>query len=135
MALFFEYEHQVRSEEIDGLGHANNVSYFSWMQEAAIAHSTLQGWSTQAYEDRGWAWLVRTHHIEYRRPALVGELIRIKTWVADMTRFTSLRKFEMYRDQALIARAETNWAFVDIRQGKLMAIPQEVSAAFEIPAE
>ena len=88
MPVYFEYQHTVLPEEIDGLGHANNVSYFAWMQAAAIAHSALQGWPTEAYQEQGWAWMVRTHQIEYRRPALVGEQIRIKTWVADMTRFT-----------------------------------------------
>jgi len=132
MPIDFDHEHLVRPEEIDALGHANNVSYFIWMQEAAVAHSSRQGWPTEAYQARGWAWLVRTHQIEYRRPALVGESIRIRTWVADMTRYTSRRKFEMYRGTSLIARAETNWAFVDLNQGRLLPIPLEVSSAFEI---
>lgn len=132
MPIYFEHVHEVRLDEMDALGHANNVAYFAWMQEAAIEHSRVQGWSTEAYQEQGWAWMVRTHQIEYRRPALAGEMIRIRTWVADMTRFTSRRKFEMYRDSALIARAETNWAFVDLKQGRLLPIPEAVSSAFEI---
>jgi len=133
MPVYFDYEHEVQPGEIDSLGHANNVAYFGWMQSAAIEHSRVQGWGPADYQKRGWAWMVRTHQIEYRRPALVGDVVRIQTWVADMTRFTSRRKFAMYRRNQLLARAETNWAFVDLRQGKLLAIPFEVSSAFEIP--
>jgi len=134
MSIYFEYEHVVQDEEIDPLGHANNIEYFAWMQAAAIGHSAIQGWSTEKYRERGWAWLVRTHQIEYRRPALSGDVIRVRTWVADMQRFTSRRKYEMYRESSLIARAETNWAFVDVQQGRLLPIPAEVSSSFEIPA-
>lgn len=132
MPITFDYEHQVAEHEIDQLGHASNIAYFQWMQAAAIAHSTVQGWSTEAYQEKGWAWLVRTHAIEYRRPALTGEIIIVRTWVADMHRFTSRRRFEMFREQKLIAKAETNWAFIDLNHGKLLPIPAEVSTAFEV---
>ena len=40
MPAIYLYSHTVRPEEIDGLGHVNNVCYVSWMQDAAMAHST-----------------------------------------------------------------------------------------------
>ncbi|WP_437201935.1 acyl-CoA thioesterase [Planctomicrobium sp. SH664] len=132
MPLFFHFEHTVAATEIDQQGHANNVAYFQWLQDAAIAHSTLQGWSGEAYRDRNWAWVVRTHFIEYRRPLFAGESIVVKTWVADMKKFTSLRKYQVYRGEQLMARAETNWAFVDLREGRLIAIPPDVAGSFEI---
>lgn len=133
MPIYYEYLHSVRDGEIDELGHANNTAYFQWMQSAAIAHSSEQGWPMERYREKGWAWLVRRHEIEYRRPVLSGAEVRIRTWVADMNRFTSLRKFEMYCGQLLMARAETNWAFVDLQNGRLRAIPEEVAAAFQLP--
>ena len=137
MPAFFEYSHQVTEDEIDPQGHANNVAYLSWMQSAAIEHSRVQGWSPGEYAACGWAWVVRSHFIEYRRPALLGDLIQIRTWVSDMNKFTSLRKYEILRAEGprLLARAETNWAFIDRTHGKLMAVPEDVSVAFEIVSE
>lgn len=132
MPAIFLYEHVVREDEIDPQGHVNNVAYFAWMQNAAIAHSTAQGWSPEGYRQQNWAWVVRSHFIEYRRPAFAGDRITLKTWVADMNRFTSLRKYEMYRNESLIARAETNWAFVHTPTARLLAIPVEVAQAFEL---
>ncbi|WP_437185580.1 acyl-CoA thioesterase [Planctomicrobium sp. SH668] len=135
MAIYFDFEVTVVPADIDGLGHANNTVYFRWMQDAAVAHSSLQRWPTERYELHGWAWFVRSHHIEYRRPALLGNVLRIRTWVSEMTKFTSRRKFEFFCGNQLIARAETYWAFVDTRSGRLQAIPNEVSSSFELPAE
>jgi acyl-CoA thioester hydrolase len=134
MPEIFYASHLITDEEIDGQGHANNIAYLTWMQSGAVDHSSAQGWTPQAYRERGWAWVVRSHFIEYRRPVFAGERITIQTWVADMKRFTSLRKYEMFRDQDLIARAETNWAFVETTQANLLPIPQEVARAFQIPS-
>ena len=34
-----EWTHTVVEGDLDGLGHANNISYLKWMQSAALAHS------------------------------------------------------------------------------------------------
>ncbi len=126
------HSHLVRDDEIDGQGHANNISYFSWLQDAAVGHSSAQGWTPERYKDHAWAWVVRSHFIEYRRPVFAGELLTVRTWVADMKKYTSLRKYEIWRDQKPVAHAETNWAFVDTQSGKMMPIPEDVSGSFEI---
>ncbi len=134
MPSVFEFKHKICQEEIDGLGHANNIAYLQWLQAAALAHSAEQGWKTSDYKQRGWSWVVRSHFIEYRRPVFADELIIVKTWVADMKKFSSLRKYEILHGETgkLIARAETNWAFVTTESGRLVPIPEEVSSAFEI---
>ncbi|TWT46375.1 Long-chain acyl-CoA thioesterase FadM [Thalassoglobus neptunius] len=134
MPRYFEFLHTVREEDIDPQNHANNVVYLEWLQSAAIAHSAEQGWSTQRYRDNGWAWVVRSHFIEYRRPAFLGDSLTIHTWVADMKKFSSLRKYEVVFSESgkLVARAETNWAFVTTEAGRLIAIPDDVAESFEV---
>lgn len=132
MPMLFEWPHLVRPDEIDPMGHANNIAYLHWLQAAAIAHSTAQGWSPDAYRERSWAWVVRRHAVEYRRPAFAGDAILVRTWVADFQRFTSLRKYEVRSGSQLLARAETNWAFVDTAAQQLRPVPVEVSSAFEV---
>ena len=73
MPAVFEYPHTVAPQEIDILGHANNLAYVAWMQSAALAHSAAQGWPTDAYQRLGAGWVVRTHQITYRLPAFAGE--------------------------------------------------------------
>jgi acyl-CoA thioester hydrolase len=134
MPAVFHYRHRVLASEIDELEHANNAAYVNWMQAAAIAHSAAQGWSSQRYWDASYAWVARSHKIEYLQPAHEDESLVIHTWVADMQRVSSLRKYEILReaDGALLARAETRWAFINLATRKPMRIPMEVQKDFVI---
>ena len=134
MPALFEYRRIVLPEEIDQLGHVNNLVYMKWMIDAALEHSAVQGWPTDKHHELGAGWVVRSHYIEYLQPAMPDDTIVIKTWVAEMKRVTSLRKFQICRetDGELLARAETNWAFVDFSSGLPRRIPPEVSQSFEV---
>jgi acyl-CoA thioester hydrolase len=136
MPAIFEWNYTVADLDLDDLGHANNVSYLKWTQSAAMAHSTAQGWPTEAYLELGCGWVVRTHFIEYLVPAMLGDRVIVRTWVADMKKVTSLRCFRIVTtrlgEERILARAETNWAFVDYRTGVPKRIPTQVSSAFEI---
>ena len=138
MPAVFDYEHRVQEDEIDVLGHVNNLAYLRWMLAAAVAHSSAQGWSQQRHLELGAGWVVRSHAIEYLRPAFSGERIVVRTWVASFRKITSLRKYKILRpaDDAVLAVAETNWAFVAYEQQMPRRIPPEVVASFElVPAE
>lgn len=134
MPAVFEFVHQVTPREIDGVGHVNNIEYFRWLQSAAVAHSTAQGWPPESYHRLGQGWVVRTHQIEYLVPAFPGDEILIRTWIADMKRVTSLRRYEVLRrsDRCQLAIASTNWAFVNFATHQLSRIPAEISSAFEL---
>jgi acyl-CoA thioester hydrolase len=134
MPAVFEYHHTVRADEIDAQGHANNVCYVAWMQEAALAHSAAQGWPPAAYQRLGLGWVVRAHTIEYHQSALAGDEIVVVTWVADFKRVTSRRRYRICRraDGGLLASAETKWAFIDYTTGQPCRIPAEIASAFEV---
>jgi acyl-CoA thioester hydrolase len=76
--------------------------------------------------------VVRSHTIEYLRPALAGDEIVVETHVADMKKVTSTRRYRIVRraDRELLARAETNWAFVHYATGRPARIPAEMAHAF-----
>ena len=150
MPAIFEYRLTVPTDAIDGLGHANNTVFFQWMQAAAIAHSTEQGWSPESYHDRGIAWIARSHSIQYRRPAFAGDPIVVQTWVNDMHRVSSRREYRIHRElsphrdtserdsapvtdsRELIARAHTKWVLINLKSGSLRRIPADMVAAFEL---
>lgn len=134
MPAIYEYIHRVRPEEIDNVGHVNNLEYLRWLQSAAVAHSTAQGWSPDAYRQLGQGWVVRSHFIEYLIPAFAEDNIVVRTWVADMKRVTSLRRYQILRvsDGKQLATAATNWAFVKFATHQLCRVPPEIITAFEL---
>jgi acyl-CoA thioester hydrolase len=134
MPAIFEHHHTVQNHEIDALGHANNVCYVGWMQDAALAHSAAQGWPSEAYLRLGSGWVVRSHTIDYHDAARVGEQIVVGTWVAAFKGVASLRRYRMIRpaDGTVLATAETKWVFVNYATGQPRRVPMEIMRAFEI---
>jgi acyl-CoA thioester hydrolase len=134
MPAIYCHPHVVAPEEIDGLGHVNNLHYLKWMQTAAVAHSAAQGWPTERYRTIAAAWVVRSHRIEYRRPAFVGEDLEIRTWVSDFNKVRSLRKYQVFRpkDNAILAVGETDWAFLGLDPYVPRRIPPELVQAFQL---
>ncbi|HEY6908683.1 MAG TPA: thioesterase family protein [Myxococcales bacterium] len=128
------FVHQVRVAvaDIDNLGHASNLVYLRWVQEAALAHSTALGLPESAYVARGQAWVVRRHEIEYLRPAMEGDLLRVETRVANMKVANSERRTEIFRDAELLCRAETDWVYIDLARARPVRIPEDVKAVFPL---
>lgn len=127
----YVHEFPIPDSAIDENGHVNNVEYVRWMQDAAIAHSDAAG-CTAATRADGATWMARSHNIEYLRPAFPGETIQVRTWVGDMRRAASVRKYEIMRGDELLARGETDWVYVDVASGKPRAIPDPIRAMFEV---
>ncbi len=138
MPAIFEWTHTVAEDDLDQLGHANNISYLKWMQSAAVDHSSAQGWTAEAYVALGCGWVVRSHFIEYLAPAMLGDTLVVRTWVADLGKVTSRRRFHILQSPGMkvLAKAETNWAFISYSTGAPKRIPAEIAQAFEVvPAE
>lgn len=136
MPAVFEHALVVAPADIDGLGHASNIAYVAWMQAAAVAHSAAQGWSGETHDRLGAGWVVRSHQIRYQLPAMQGDQVVVRTWVAGLKRVSCLRCYEIVRrrDQSTLASAVTEWAFIDFKTGMPKRIPEEVAKAFIVVA-
>jgi acyl-CoA thioester hydrolase len=128
----FVYEVEVVATDIDNLGHASNLVYLRWIQDAALAHSTALGFSERGYLARGQVWVVRKHEIEYLRPTIAGDRLRVETRVATMKLANSVRRTEIFRQGELVCRAATDWVYVDLSRGRPVRIPEEMRAAFPL---
>ena len=122
------YSHPLSVErvDIDELGHANNVVWVRWVNEAAIAHSRSVGLGPEAYFALRILWVVRRHDIEYLLPALEGDALEARTWIGTMRGATSLRRTVIRRDGRPLLHAATTWALIDRESGKPRRIPKEI---------
>ena len=120
----------IPENSIDENGHVNNVVYVQWMQDIAVEHYASIGGIRAQGPDA--TWVVREHKIEYLLPAFLGEEIEIRTWVENIRKVRSLRKYEFVRkaDGKVLVKGETDWVFVDTRTGSPRAIPSGVSNVF-----
>ena len=132
MPAVYRHDLEVSKTAVDDNGHVNNVQYVHWMQDVAVLHSETAG-CTRATRACGATWVIRTHRIEYFRPAFAGDHIAVLTWVVNFRKVRSLRKYRFVRltDKILLAEGETDWVFVDAHTGRPRVIPETVFGAFE----
>jgi acyl-CoA thioester hydrolase len=130
-AARFELDLEVLPEDIDRLGHVNNVVYLRWVQDAAVAH-----WRTLATpaQQAALVWVVVRHEIDYTHPALPGDGIVVTTWVGAASRRTFERFTEIQRasDRRRLARARTLWCPLDRTTFKPVVVDDEVRARFSV---
>jgi acyl-CoA thioester hydrolase len=108
----FAHSVEVGAADIDANGHANNVVYLRWVQEAAVAH-----WLAVVEPEVAAAvtWVVVRHEIDYKRPAYQGDVLVATTWLASVTAATTERFCEIARraDGGVVAKARTLWCAID----------------------
>ena len=127
----FIQTHVVQEQHIDPNKHLNNIVYVQWMQEIAIAHSDRCGWSTQKYHQNQCTWFAKSHFINYIFPGCLNDNINLETWVDNIKKCSSLRKYHFSNQHGkCIAQAETQWVFIDIITGRPKSIPQNIKQAF-----
>ena len=128
----FELTWQVGADDLDERMHVNNVVYLRWVQDAAASH-----WSQLAPAGAlaQIAWVALRHEIDYLKPAVLDDVIVVKTWVGvaeglSFERFTEMRR---RADGELLARARTLWCPVDARTGRPRRVNDEIRARVSIP--
>lgn len=133
MNPIYKYRLVIPPETQDDNGHVNNVHFIQWMQDVAIRHYEHMG-GRQPTQAIGGTWVVRSHRVEYLVPAFTGDRIEVRTWVANMRRVRSLRRYEFVRmsDSKLLVKGQTDWVFVDAETGRPMAVPDNITALFNL---
>ena len=128
-ARSFDHPVAVEAGDIDTNGHANNVVYLRWVQEAAVAH-----WFAAVEPELASSitWAVVRHEIDYKRPAFLGDVLIARTWVGEVTAATCERSCEILRplDGQVLARVRTLWCVFDPTSGRPRRIDPRVRAAF-----
>lgn len=106
----FEHSFIVKTEDIDALGHVNNVVYLQWIQDVAVAH-----WLSKATEEQqaNITWVVTRHEIDYLRPAFENEEIVVATWVGEPQGAKWERFTEIKRGDKTLVKAKSIWVALD----------------------
>jgi acyl-CoA thioester hydrolase len=122
----------VRHYECDPYGHVNNSNYLRYMEQAAFDASAAAGYDEARYIALGSLWLIHGTDIEYLQPLKHGDAVEITTWVADFRRVRSQRRYEFRRagESALVARATSDWVYLDRQTQRPLSVPADMIAAF-----
>jgi acyl-CoA thioester hydrolase len=133
LSKIFQHEIVVVPGDIDVLGHASNITFVRWIQDTALAHSAAVGLDVDAYKVLGAVFVIVRHEIDYVRPAMLGDVIEARTWVASVMAAKCIRATELVRkaDGQILAKGQTTWGFIEIATGRPRRIAPSVREAFE----
>jgi acyl-CoA thioester hydrolase len=132
MSLIHERTFKVRHYECDAYGHVNHANYVRYMQEAAFDATAAAGYDLARYEAMERMWLVRHTDVTFLLPLTYGDSVIVKTWVVDFRRVRSRRVYELRLASSgeIVARAMTDWVFLDRHTLRPVTIPAELIQAF-----
>lgn len=123
MTKKFFTKHIVTPEEIDALGHVNNVCYVSWVQNVAEKHWTVL---SENCNFSSYVWVVLRHEIDYLGAAKLEDEITLKTWVGESYGAKSQRFVEILKDGKVLVKATTIWCLLDKNSMKVIRIPRDI---------
>lgn len=125
----FEKHIVVSQDDLDNLNHVNNVRYVQWVQDIAEQH-----WKSKVTEEilNTYFWVLMKHTIEYKNEAILGDVLKLVTYVKETTGVTSIRMVEIYDEttEKLIVNSKTTWCFMNAESKRPARIPQEVFDLF-----
>jgi acyl-CoA thioester hydrolase len=109
---------QVEWRDIDTMWHVNNAVYLRYIEGADARSREARCWPNQSGVEDKFDMAMQAYRIEYRQPAQMGDELDIASWFSEDQEAPMLRHYTIRRanDQALIARARTNWMRAETHQ-------------------
>lgn len=128
LATPFIIDLTVTADDIDGLGHANNAVYVTWLERSAWRHSQQLGLDLSEYRRLDRAMAVIRHEIDYLASAYENDELQLATWIVDWDkRLKMTRRFQLRRaaDGMTLLRAQTTFVCIELSSGRPKRMPDE----------
>ena len=119
---------RVYYEDTDFSGIVYHANYLRFMERGRTNHLRLMGaeqhalFEQAAQETPGFAFVVRSMHIDYLRPARMDDLLDIVTWPVAVKGASITLAQEVRRGVELLVKAEVKVAFIS--EGRAHPIPK-----------
>jgi len=127
-------EIKIRGYHLDLFGHVNNARYLEFLEEGRWA-AFEKSVDLELLARRGWAYTVVNININYRRPALMNDVLRVETRIAEWRRRSAVVRQEVVNadNGDMVADADVTFVIFDtgkqqtaILEGKLLEMLQGV---------
>lgn len=121
------YAITVGSGDIDFMGHANNATYLTWVQEAVIDH-----WRSLAPPDAvaRYLWVPLSHEIKYFRPAFLGDRLVAAVVLEKVQGARALYSTVIRRSDEILATVHSCWCCIDAETHRAVRLARETIDLF-----
>ncbi|MEP1095666.1 MAG: acyl-CoA thioesterase [Cyclobacteriaceae bacterium] len=118
---------EVKANHLDEVNHVNNVVFLQWVQDISKEHWLSK---TDDLINSKMFWVVRSHHIDYKKQVFLGDQLKVKTFVNSCRGPFSERVVEFWRAKDQVARAKSNWCLLGTGDQKPLRVPDEIQSLF-----
>ena len=114
---------KVRGYHLDLYGHVNNARYLEFLEEARWAYFDHHG-GLEAFLASSLAFVIVNININYRRPALMNETMRISTQIASVGGRSAViqQRVTLGESDTMIADANVTFVMFDSKIDKVVPI-------------
>ena len=131
----FESELQVRPDDLDMFRHVHSSRYMDYVLAARFDQmERCYKMPMEEFLKLDLGWVVRTGHLEFKRPLGLGERFRVRTWVDDIGPDTVKVQFEILK-QSNGKMSCDGWfvyTMVSLKTGRAERIPDWIAAKYAI---
>jgi acyl-CoA thioester hydrolase len=126
------FEQPVYTYDIDYAGHVSNIVYLRWMETARAKLLEAAGKPVQELLREGIVPILAGTTIEYRRPILLDDRIRVEIWLSRMQGATARIEVRFFDDDGRLAA--TGWhrgVFINAETKRPVRVPTVLRSALE----
>ncbi len=131
----FESEMQVRPDDIDMNRHVHNARYFDYVLAARYDQmARCYGMPMERFLEAGFGWVVKTAHVQYKRPLGLGDWMIVRTWIEEIVRDGVTVHFQILRKATgkLCADGYFDYTMIRLETGRGETIPEWIREKYAI---
>jgi acyl-CoA thioester hydrolase len=108
--------------------HVNNANYLNYLEYARYEYLRAIGFDYPASIKAGYGVYVARVEIDYKKPAVIDDLLLIRSWPVKKGAVSGVIAQEIKRGEDTIVEAKVTWAFVDSK-----GIPTKIPKEWDLP--
>jgi YbgC/YbaW family acyl-CoA thioester hydrolase len=131
----FETELRVRPDDIDMFQHVHNSKYLDYVLAARYDQMEhCYGMSMEKFMERGFGWVVKAVHMNYKRALLLGDYFMVSTGIETIDERGCRVKFTITNNSnnKISSDGWFDFVMIDLKSGKSVKIPEDILEHYSV---
>ncbi|HEY1010049.1 MAG: acyl-CoA thioesterase [Daejeonella sp.] len=131
----FKTEFKVRPDDIDMFNHVHNSTYFDYVLAARYEQmEVFYKMPMETFLEQGYGWVVRTAHVDYKRPLGLGDMFTVETGIETINPKGCRVRFEIVnlKTGKVSCDGWFDYVMIDTKTGKGVLVSEEMIGKYSI---
>lgn len=131
----FKTEFKVRPDDIDMFNHVHNSTYFDYVLAARYEQMEVcYKMPMETFLEQGYGWVVRTAHVDYKRPLGLGDTFSVETGIETINPKGARVKFEIVnlKTRKVSCDGWFDYVMIDTNTGKGVKVSEDMIRRYSI---